>query len=81
MQALNGPNWICLKLAAYQIYIFTAFFVFRATAGPRYSSRIVETKSGAIRGVILELNSKHLEPVQVIVTIYVFSSRVYNLFL
>ncbi|KFB50048.1 AGAP011916-PA-like protein [Anopheles sinensis] len=34
-------------------------------AGPRYSSRIVETKSGAIRGVILELNSKHLEPVEV----------------
>ncbi|XP_058829143.1 neuroligin-1-like isoform X2 [Topomyia yanbarensis] len=34
-------------------------------AGPRYSSRIVETKSGAIRGVILELNSKYLEPVEV----------------
>uniref|UniRef100_A0A182N2T8 Carboxylesterase type B domain-containing protein n=1 Tax=Anopheles dirus TaxID=7168 RepID=A0A182N2T8_9DIPT len=34
-------------------------------AGPRYSSRIVDTKSGAIRGVILELNSKHLEPVEV----------------
>lgn len=34
-------------------------------AGPRYSSRIVETKSGAIRGVILELNSRHLEPVEV----------------
>lgn len=36
-----------------------------AGAGPRYSSRIVETKSGAIRGVILELNSKYLEPVEV----------------
>lgn len=34
-------------------------------AGPRYSSRIVETKTGAIRGVILELKSKHLEPVEV----------------
>ncbi|XP_021705223.1 neuroligin-1 [Aedes aegypti] len=34
-------------------------------AGPRYSSRIVETKSGAIRGVILELHSKYLEPVEV----------------
>jgi neuroligin len=34
-------------------------------AGPRYSSRIVETKTGAIRGVILELNSRHLEPVEV----------------
>ncbi|XP_067008135.2 neuroligin-4, X-linked-like [Anabrus simplex] len=33
-------------------------------AGPRYSSRIVETKTGAIRGVILELNSRHLEPVE-----------------
>jgi neuroligin len=38
----------------------------RATlAGPRYSSRIVETKTGAIRGIILELNSRHLEPVEV----------------
>lgn len=35
------------------------------SAGPRYSSRIVETKTGAIRGVILELKSKHLEPVEV----------------
>ncbi|CAG9768916.1 unnamed protein product [Ceutorhynchus assimilis] len=32
---------------------------------PRYSSRIVEIQSGAIRGVILELNSRHLEPVEV----------------
>ena len=36
-----------------------------ALAGPRYSSRIVETKSGAIRGIILELSSRHLEPVEV----------------
>ncbi|KAF2894697.1 hypothetical protein ILUMI_11476 [Ignelater luminosus] len=34
-------------------------------AGPRYSSRIVEIESGAIRGIILELNSRHLEPVEV----------------
>jgi neuroligin len=41
-------------------------FLSRATvAGPRYSSRIVETKTGAIRGIILELNSRHLEPVEV----------------
>ncbi|CAH1965641.1 unnamed protein product [Acanthoscelides obtectus] len=33
--------------------------------GPRYSSRIVEIQSGAIRGIILELNSRHLEPVEV----------------
>ncbi|CAH1965642.1 unnamed protein product [Acanthoscelides obtectus] len=32
--------------------------------GPRYSSRIVEIQSGAIRGIILELNSRHLEPVE-----------------
>ena len=42
-----------------------SFAVAPARAGPRYSSRIVDTKSGAIRGVILELNSKHLEPVEV----------------
>ncbi|CAG9863440.1 unnamed protein product [Phyllotreta striolata] len=34
-------------------------------SGPRYSSRIVDIQSGAIRGVILELNSRHLEPVEV----------------
>lgn len=33
--------------------------------GPRYSSRIVEIQTGAIRGIILELNSQHLEPVEV----------------
>lgn len=37
----------------------------QVAAGPRYSSRIVETKTGAIRGVILELDSRHLEPVEV----------------
>ncbi|KAL3282649.1 hypothetical protein HHI36_005824 [Cryptolaemus montrouzieri] len=31
----------------------------------RYSSRIVDTQSGGIRGIILELNSRHLEPVEV----------------
>lgn len=35
------------------------------SAGPRYSSRIVETRTGSIRGVILELHTKHLEPVEV----------------
>ncbi|XP_018325861.1 neuroligin-1-like [Agrilus planipennis] len=34
-------------------------------SGPRYSSRIVEIQTGAIRGIILELNSRHLEPVEV----------------
>lgn len=34
-------------------------------SGPRYSSRIVEIRTGAIRGIILELNSRHLEPVEV----------------
>lgn len=36
-----------------------------AFTGPRYSSRIVDTRTGAIRGIILELNSRHLEPVEV----------------
>ncbi|XP_030760735.1 neuroligin-2-like, partial [Sitophilus oryzae] len=35
------------------------------TGPPRYSSRIVEIQTGAIRGIILELNSRHLEPVEV----------------
>ncbi|PSN35468.1 hypothetical protein C0J52_28013 [Blattella germanica] len=46
--------------------LIVATFLARVTlAGPRYSSRIVETKTGAIRGIILELNSRHLEPVEV----------------
>ncbi|XP_055705569.1 neuroligin-1-like isoform X1 [Phlebotomus papatasi] len=53
----GGPLWQLLGL----LFITLAL----VAAGPRYSSRIVETKSGAIRGVILELNSKHLEPVEV----------------
>lgn len=47
------------------VVLVTTFLVVPVGAGPRYSSRIVETKSGAIRGVILELNSKYLEPVEV----------------
>ncbi|XP_023245257.1 neuroligin-4, X-linked-like [Copidosoma floridanum] len=31
----------------------------------RYASRIVETKSGQIRGILQDLNSQHLDPVEV----------------
>ena len=31
----------------------------------RYSSRIVRTESGMLRGIIMDVNSKHLEPVEV----------------
>ncbi|XP_063358890.1 neuroligin-1-like isoform X1 [Cydia amplana] len=34
-------------------------------AGPRYSSRIVHTHAGAIRGIIVEPASRRLEPVEV----------------
>ncbi|XP_043251310.1 neuroligin-4, X-linked-like [Colletes gigas] len=37
----------------------------RASSQIRYASRIVETKSGQIRGILQELNNKHLEPVEV----------------
>ncbi|XP_075991799.1 neuroligin-4, X-linked-like isoform X1 [Anticarsia gemmatalis] len=36
-----------------------------AAAGPRYSSRIVHTHAGAIRGIIVEPASRRLEPVEV----------------
>ncbi|XP_063891419.1 neuroligin-4, X-linked isoform X1 [Helicoverpa armigera] len=36
-----------------------------AAAGPRYSSRIVHTHAGAIRGIIVEPLSRRLEPVEV----------------
>lgn len=35
-----------------------------ASAAPRYSSRIVNTQAGAVRGIIRELNSPHLEPTE-----------------
>ncbi|XP_029044790.1 neuroligin-1-like [Osmia bicornis bicornis] len=37
----------------------------RAATQIRYASRIVETKSGQIRGILQELNSRHLDPVEV----------------
>ncbi|KAG8275527.1 neuroligin-1-like [Homalodisca vitripennis] len=40
------------------------FVIQGATPGPRYSSRIVETQSGQIRGIIQELPVPHLEPVE-----------------
>jgi len=50
--------------AAVLLLIAIAFLARGTQAVPRYSSRIVETKTGAIRGVILELNSRHLETVE-----------------
>lgn len=47
------------------IALLLILFLTTTLAGPRYSSRIVEIQSGAIRGIILELNSRHLEPVEV----------------
>lgn len=42
-----------------------ACLVTLCSAGPRLSSRIVETKTGSIRGVLQELPTKHLDPVEV----------------
>lgn len=62
MQAPIGPNSISLHWAI--VLCILLLLTKTVLAGPRYSSRIVETKTGAIRGVILELNSRHLEPVE-----------------
>lgn len=64
MQAPIGPNYFRLPWAARVAFVFVVLTVTVVSAGPRYSSRIVETKTGAIRGVILELESRHLEPVE-----------------
>lgn len=53
------------KLLICIIFLLLFLFINVIIAGPRYSSRIVEIESGAIRGIILELNSRHLEPVEV----------------
>ncbi|KAL0273471.1 UNVERIFIED_CONTAM: hypothetical protein PYX00_006126 [Menopon gallinae] len=52
------------KAVDIRVAVILALTVAATVAGPRYSSRIVETKSGSIRGIILELSSKHLEPVE-----------------
>lgn len=54
----------------YSTLLILNVFVVQVCSGPRYSSRIVEIQSGAIRGIILELNSQHLEPVEVSIGIY-----------
>lgn len=61
--ALLLTTTMCLAAAATVIALSMA--PASVLAGPpRYSSRIVETRTGAIRGVILELDSRHLEPVE-----------------
>lgn len=47
------------------VVLLLVLLFIQVQAGPRYSSRIVEIQTGAIRGIILELNSRHLEPVEV----------------
>lgn len=57
-----------IRSAAYlstRFLFLLLLFIENARSGLRYSSRIVETQSGAIRGIIIELNSRHLEPVEV----------------
>lgn len=62
MQAPIGPKSVSLHWAI--LHCVLLLLTKNVLGGPRYSSRIVETKTGAIRGVILELNSRHLEPVE-----------------
>ncbi|XP_015110654.1 neuroligin-4, X-linked [Diachasma alloeum] len=46
------------------LVVLIATAVWGVNAGPRYASRIVETKSGQIRGILQELNTR-LDPVEV----------------
>jgi len=55
-------RFYCWKIVLFLIVLLRSHI---EASPPRYSSRIVEIQSGAIRGVILELNSKYLEPVEV----------------
>ncbi|XP_045472244.1 neuroligin-1-like [Harmonia axyridis] len=49
----------------FSVLLLLAVSFKEAVSSLRYSSRIVDTQSGGIRGIILELNSRHLEPVEV----------------
>ncbi|KAK2576577.1 hypothetical protein KPH14_005247 [Odynerus spinipes] len=73
LNTARGTNEINLgdRLARFLFFLFFIFLLSasnegsRANAATRYASRIVETKSGQIRGILQELNSKHLDPVEV----------------
>ncbi|KAG5892515.1 hypothetical protein JTB14_011221 [Gonioctena quinquepunctata] len=57
---------ICLSRCDFMIIcLLLVVSLHQTSCGPRYSSRIVDIQTGAIRGIILELNSRHLEPVEV----------------
>ncbi|XP_023290587.1 neuroligin-4, X-linked isoform X2 [Orussus abietinus] len=45
--------------------ILLAIVMTNSPCATRYASRIVETKSGQIRGILQDLNSHHLDPVEV----------------
>ncbi|XP_034945865.1 neuroligin-1-like isoform X2 [Chelonus insularis] len=46
------------------LLLILAFIKLETLAGPRYASRIVETRSGQVRGILQELNDR-LDPVEV----------------
>ncbi|XP_023315853.1 neuroligin-4, X-linked-like [Trichogramma pretiosum] len=61
------PRTTCLVFCLAMILMLHAESVSAAAAVPamRYASRIVDTKSGQIRGILQDLNSQHLDPVEV----------------
>ncbi|XP_049821837.1 neuroligin-1-like [Aethina tumida] len=55
----------CLLWRKFAFFTLVLIAIAKKATAVRYSSRIVEIQTGAIRGIILELNSRHLEPVEV----------------
>ena len=54
-----------LQLAQVLAVLAVAALLPGCSGGPRYSSRLVQTKYGSVRGIIVQLNSRRLEPVEV----------------
>lgn len=54
-----------LQLVQVLVVLAIAALLPGCSGGPRYSSRLVQTKYGSVRGVIVQLNSRRLEPVEV----------------
>lgn len=54
-----------LQLLQVLVVLAIAAMLPGCSGGPRYSSRIVQTKYGSVRGIIVQLNSRRLEPVEV----------------
>ncbi|XP_015588144.1 neuroligin-1 [Cephus cinctus] len=62
---LKYSKFLVLSTEKTFLLLLLAVVVCNSQTATRYASRIVETQGGQIRGILQELNSRHLDPVEV----------------